>query len=440
MKRGLFPDGIDDLLREGRFDEAMGTPLGKRDGKRKLEDLFSREGGGAPAAEDALYGALTLGDLVYDLCRIDPDVIAACDFSRKEDISNALAFSSFAEEHRELVGEARSGLVSGIHGYVAERVVAHHYAALGHDVTFPDASNQEGWDLLIDGKPFQVKCLNDASGVYEHLERHEYPVIVNAELHDSVAHLPGVYVDYALHHDQVRDATSEALEAGEDATDFEVPWISLAVSSASALRDLVNGDTDFMGACTNAVTNTAGRILFGTLGGKAASAVGLFLLGPAAGIVFGAAGSVLGAAGGRRIAAMGRRSLVSGDYDAFINSARRLAVRSTGSLEEKLKTWGEKKELICVKLAGARGNKPAVERFMVRKMDDDIRYFRNKRNEFDEIARSRNFLVNGAHDLWERLVRMIRKAGIHPSNIQSELEEFNTSYVALDAAKRRFRV
>lgn len=54
-----------------------------------------------------------------------------------------------------------AGAMERLEGYTAERIVAAHLVAQGHIVEFADIPNQEGWDILVDGHPIQVKCVMD---------------------------------------------------------------------------------------------------------------------------------------------------------------------------------------------------------------------------------------------------------------------------------------
>ena len=103
-----------------------------------------------------------MGDLLYSLAAIDPHVVAAADFSSKEDVANSFDFAAHLlgrMADRWHVRESFDGLVSSQKGFVMEQLVAAKLATDGHAIEFPDASNQPGWDLIVDGQPFQVKCL-----------------------------------------------------------------------------------------------------------------------------------------------------------------------------------------------------------------------------------------------------------------------------------------
>jgi hypothetical protein len=74
--------------------------------------------------ETKAYGALTVGDLVYDWMRIEPHVLEAVDFVRVADLADIFAFARYADSIQALSDAERLGNVNQLQGYVAERVAA----------------------------------------------------------------------------------------------------------------------------------------------------------------------------------------------------------------------------------------------------------------------------------------------------------------------------
>ena len=76
--------------------------------------------------ETGTFVTLSLGDLIYDILRVDPRVAEGIDFSRKESFSNILSLSKFVNEdsaNRSL--ESLQSLKDLYKGYSFERIVAH---------------------------------------------------------------------------------------------------------------------------------------------------------------------------------------------------------------------------------------------------------------------------------------------------------------------------
>src|SRR5690606_18398519 len=119
---------IPDLSGEGLL-ETPGSPparLARTPGGKAADllqsALFPDDAGSA--REALAVGALTLGDVAYQLAAIDPSVIAAADFSRADDLASILSFGEFAESIRGLSGAASDGAEYNLRGYVAEQLVA----------------------------------------------------------------------------------------------------------------------------------------------------------------------------------------------------------------------------------------------------------------------------------------------------------------------------
>ena len=140
-----------------------------------------------PSTESMVVGGLTVADIVYHAAAIEPEVLRAADYSRTEDLSGLFEFGVFADRVRDLGGDAIAGAENHLRGYVAEQIVATRLEEQGHQVELPDAANNAGFDLIVDGTPCQVKCLGDVQGLIEHFERYPaIPVYVNAELADAI--------------------------------------------------------------------------------------------------------------------------------------------------------------------------------------------------------------------------------------------------------------
>jgi hypothetical protein len=354
---------IDRLIVRGDVAAALQQPIRHSQGQgRILDSMMLGPKISEAAKEDLAYAGITLGDFLYDYIRIDPTVVEGIDFARSADLHNFLSFAHFAEHHEELTGRALAGSISNLQGYVAERVVAQHLGAAGHDVSFPDLPNQEGYDILVDGHPFQVKCLLDAGGVHEHLDRFDYPVIVNSELAYQVGHLDNVYVDPALHHDAIVDATKDTLHHGAELTDFEIPWISLAVSSMVPGYRLFRRETDFAGFATAVATNTAGRTVFGFAGSKGAAIAGLTLFGPAGAVVGAGVGAVLGAGVGRRVAAAARGVLTAGEEEDLKQARVELVEQAIDASVPKQAAWTQKGDRLAAALDGSGRGRRELQR------------------------------------------------------------------------------
>lgn len=430
-------DRIDWLLKRGEVEQALREPVRRgtpeRSGVAAFVSARSRRSG---AAEDVAYAGLTLGDFLYDYIRINPEVVRGVEFARAADVDGVLSFARFADTKADISGASLEGLNSQLQGYVAEQAAAHHLIAQGHDVFFPNTANNAGWDLMVDGHPFQVKCLAESGGVLEHLHRYpEIPVIINAELEDQIGNHAGVYVDPELHHGAVRRATEQALHDGREVADFEIPWISLGVSGAFNFYYMLRNDTDLIAMLTCTATDTLGRTVGGTTGKFAGAAAGALLFGPAGAIVIGLLGATGGAIVGRRLIANGRQLLIAEQEDSVRKAARRVAEAAAKSMPRKLQAWSDKSELMVRTLSGQRTNQQKMQNAMMHRIREHIAHWQRKKTELEAFA---SHGVEG-ENFCERMLSLLRRAGVHACHVQDAMGELAKKLHEYHKAAKRFR-
>ena len=431
---------IDRLIAGGDIAAALHQPIRHSQAQwRALDSMMLSPKISEAAKEDLAYAGITLGDFLYDYIRIDPTVVEGIDFARSADLHNFLSFAHFAEHHEELTGRALTGSISNLQGYVAERVVAQHLEAAGHDVSFPDLSNQEGYDILVDGYPFQVKCLLDSGGVHEHLNRFDYPVIVNSELADQVGHLDHVYVDTALHHDAIVDATRDAIHHGAELNDFEIPWISLAVSSMVPGYRLFRGETDFAGFTTAVATNTVSRTLFGFAGSKGAAIAGLALFGPAGAVVGGGVGAVLGSGVGRRVAAAARGVLTAAEEEELKLARVELVEQAIEASRPKNAAWTRKGEQLTAALDGAGSGRRELQCYVARAHQSEMRYLQARVSDLERLHHNGDDEVEPLESS-RRVLVLIKRAGIHSYFVQDAIRRVLRAMEALLKKRKRWLV
>jgi hypothetical protein len=240
-------------------------------------------------------------------------VVDALDFVRVADLGDIFSFARYADSLQALGDPARLGNVAQLQGYVAERMVAGMLRAQGAEVAFPDSPHQPGYDLLVNGECFQVKCLDDPSDVDEHLSRYpDIPVLVNQELakcfpaDHRVMALPG------LNHAEVHQVTESSLQAGADLFDLRIPLFSLTLQAARNAMAIARGHTDWRISLENIAVDSFGRMAAAKAAAVAVAAtVGLIGI---TGGWFAVVAPVLGASGGyacgKRITNAAKRHLL----------------------------------------------------------------------------------------------------------------------------------
>ncbi|WP_426237432.1 hypothetical protein [Pararhizobium sp. DWP1-1-3] len=349
---------VDTLSRIAKVTEAMDAGLPNAPGDLKvstlvsdrygalLEGVLSRSRG--DAAEAAAVAGLTAGDIVYNAVSIDPMVVAAADFSRSEDIGDIFLFGAFADKVGSMTATAAAGAGNNLRGYVSEQLVAARLAEMGYLVSFPETSNNAGFDLLVDGLPFQVKCLQSLDGLREHFAKYpDMPVYANSELAESVVNSGAAWAKLVFYVDgfdrEIADLImSTSMEAGEALDDLNVPYFAMAVSSARNLHRVWRGRMPLSDLPFSVVMDASIKGGLSAVGALSGKALGLLAFGPAGALVLGGVGGVSALAGAGWSREQATRLLSSewlADLDASTERFRQVvitAVRSKiGMLQEK---------------------------------------------------------------------------------------------------------
>lgn len=353
---------------------------------RLSDDGRTKNGAGSEERVNAAaMSALTVGDILYSAAAVDPTVIAAADFSRVADIDGTIAFSELATN--VLNGSAASirGASSQLEGYVAEQAVASELVAAGHVVSFPAASNQAGWDLLVDGKPFQVKFHADAQGIREHFQFHDYPVIANTEL---AGNLPEAYQDHVffvdgLSNELIDDVTQRSLEAGAAMAEPDVIAAASSISLARGLMAYHSGRISGRQATEQVILDGLVRGSLAGSAGVVGAAVGGLVFGPAGAWVFGPGAPILAQMQTARVKELLRKQLRSQaqcDWQEQVHSGLdALQTRISDSLRRKQKQ-------LAGKLVQLPGNDAG--RYMRWRLADDGRFVTECIERIDALDRS----------------------------------------------------
>ena len=235
--------------------------------------------------DSVAIGAASIGDLIYSLAAIDPHVIAAADFSSSETIEDSVDFAThLLKERTDIDLDAQAGSIANLKGYTMEQLAATKLVDDGHTVELPDNPNQPGWDLIVDGEPFQVKCLADSSGLREHFERYpEIPVLANSDLIAEREQWPEAWQEQVFF---IEGYTNEVVEAvvrssyseGMDVADNDVPEIALAYVAARQAWRLKSGEVTAGQAMSHLLMEGSARAGLAVVGGIAGASVGFLLL------------------------------------------------------------------------------------------------------------------------------------------------------------------
>lgn len=378
-----------------------------------LDSFISRSRG--DMIEVGAVTGLAAGEAIYNASSIDPLTMAAADFSRKQDIGDIFEFADFAGNIGAMSLAQEAGAGNHLRGYVAERIVAARLVESGHVVTIPTASNNAGFDLIVDGIPFQVKCLMTINGLKEHFAKYpDIPVYANSELAEAVLESGATWASKVYFIDgferEIADLVmTTSLEAGEALGGLSIPYMAIAVSSARNLYQWWRGRIPISDLPLSVVMEGTVKGGLSAVGGLSGKAIGLLVFGPAGALVLGGIGGVgalVGAVWTRRQAT---RLLSASWLEELGPATENFRTALINALITKIDLLQEKRSQIA----------PMQEPFrswLVHRFSDDILSLCEARHALiadiqglDETAKARACL------------EIMTSASIHPAHVESEI-------------------
>lgn len=269
--------------------------------------------------DEFTFGAMSLGDLIYDRLSIDPSALEAFEFVKPSttDIYKLAAWS------HTVIGSpipVFDGDLSRLQGYVFERMAAMSLRQSGAVVEFPTTTTNPGWDFLVNGEPVQAKCGLSPHLVTEHLSR--YPgiprVVVNEELASHFSGNDYIMPVHGITRDAVRSTTEHSLDSAADMLDLHLGDIVPAISVARNAYQLWRGNTDWRALPGNLSVDAAGRLIGATAGHAIGGAVLALGLGGWPAILLPVFAATGGYRGGRALSDLvKRRILLRSEYAAL---------------------------------------------------------------------------------------------------------------------------
>ena len=284
------------------------------------QDTFATMEG---VAQGAWFGM----SAIQNLTQIDEHVYTAMGTLAGEQLDTIGDLSKYLSswESAEMGEALPEAALAKLMGHLAEPIVAQNLEDLGMQVEMPDLSNQEGYDLVLNGEYFaNVKTVADSSSLAAHFASYpQIPVIVPGDMAgmpenaidlgiaDSIEKLDEVInfkhenivlVDNTLSYDTMlehAEAVSDGLLGIVDISG--IPFVTFALSGTREIRLLVAGKTNKRNAGKNLSLDLAGTGGGGAAGAYLLATIGTLIL-PGLGTVAGAfAGGVGGAVIGRKL-------------------------------------------------------------------------------------------------------------------------------------------
>ncbi len=254
-------------------------------------------------SETSGVAALTIGDFIYDMVRVDQRYIDGVNFSTpSKDLSSVfkigkhnLDLASKGEEHLQIMHDRNYT------GYTHEFVTHQWMRSRGVEVELPEKFNQTGWDAIYNGQKWQIKFGSVENVREARLKNPDIPVATDLETAEEYrnkfpedAALVLGTTPKSITENIVSEGQEATMEVYEDDEFFGTgasEFLTIA-SIPSIIRNIsyINEDkTNLETGIQNVAIDTVGRGVGMTIGAKAGFAVA----GPIGGIVGGIGGAFL---------------------------------------------------------------------------------------------------------------------------------------------------
>jgi hypothetical protein len=176
--------------------------------------------------------------------------------------------------------EAWRNMIHKYKGYTGEQMAADHLEKAGHHVEWTNSGTTEGFDFHVDGQPIDVKTVDTAKDISDHLHNHpDIDVLANREMHAAFGDHSQVHIDPDLSSQDAFHATQDSISGINDLGDFihHLPVITLAISATRNTIGVVKGNKGIGTAIEHTALDTAGVGFGSFFGAKAGLAIGLAL-------------------------------------------------------------------------------------------------------------------------------------------------------------------
>lgn len=383
-------------------------------------------------AESAALAGVTALDFITELASIHPKVIEAADFARSADLGDPFRFADFAEYIKSLPAASIRGHEANLLGYTAECVVAARLSDNGHIVSIPDSASQPGYDLLVDGAEFQVKCIapDNLHILKKHFEQYpDIPVIANSEVADRVMESAAewsakVFFVEGYTYEFTEGLVDKALDAGSQLGDYELFPVIAGVSIVKNAHGWWVGQQSLNDASFNVAIETAAKGTMAVAGGFFGKGVGALLFGPAGAYVFGGVAAVAATTKTRWITDEVEKALDPKRDKKLACEARNLLCKCIKRLEAKARDLGERINSIEQSgFAGVIRHQWEWERVFISRMLSEAKAMKNDDTQTGEQ------LAVAALELAER-------SRVHPIWFQ---EEYRSLLENMERPKNRWK-
>ena len=297
--------------------------------------------------EEGAYASLSVGDLLYDYLRVDPEVVKTLDIIHpNDDLSNPILVGwykknkmDFFSENSSNPSKAFDGHENRDFGYSAERFFGQQFQNQGAEVSYPVSLNNPGFDLRINGIEVQSK-VGSSNLIDKHFEKYppeDYPnrlLVTNTEAAEDYLKRHPENADKIIDGGPIKDikdqyfnSSNSAKEIFDDEEFFSLPIaesisIGLIISATKNTYKFIQDKKTFSEALVDTGIDAASRA--GTIGVSAAT--GALLIGALSGGPYGIiagkiVGGVLGLYPGRKISTLIKHSIRCNDEQLKLEKA-----------------------------------------------------------------------------------------------------------------------
>lgn len=367
--------------------------------------------------EAMAVAGLNTADIVFNAVSIDPLAIKAADFSRIEDLDGIFKFGAFANQIRAMSELKQEYIERNLIGYVAEMVVSTRLQQ--YDVSFPDTSNNPGFDLLVDGNPFQVKCYRDSDTALQALDEHfekypDIPVYVNSEVMPAVTESNETWADSVFgvegfDYETTNEILTQSLDAGAALSNTQIPIFAISCSLARNVHRWWKGSMPLKNLPLEAIVDGTIKGSLSAAGGYTGGAIGLLLFGPAGAVIFSGVGGPIAILGSSKV----RYHLDNILDKNWVADLEKSAQRFQNGLD---KAMSEKMTRIREKSAKVDVQDKELDEWISLKFSDRELAVAEYRSELSHLP-------TNTVDRANRLLRLMHEVGVHPQSINRQLQE-----------------
>ncbi len=250
----------------------------------KVDESFKKRVANEFGIDGAIVAGVTIFDVLYNSLKISPDSLSGINHLHHsksfESLADLMSFLKSEIIKSESGDAAWRQMIHKYKGYTGEETAFSNLTDAGYEIKVPESGTSEGFDVLIDGKPYNVKVTDNPKYIQEHLEQHpDVDIIANKEMGEAFGNHPRVKIDPDLSSQEAFHETADTFEGISDMGDGidSVPIITLAINTLRNAKKAYSGKIDISTAVEYTVVDTVGVGAGGWVGGKAGLYIGLAL-------------------------------------------------------------------------------------------------------------------------------------------------------------------